>query len=215
MALELALNKNWKSNARMAIFIADAPAHGKNYSDYDFDNYLTNVPERRLIEEMIAEMAEKNIALFCYRISYLTDKMFQLFEKIYKDTKFRIVDKKNSLSDVVVNYSVEVYNEQRKNGNSLFPNNYTTFEKIVIYFKQFIQQRISNNLLLSIFDIIVVLFPNKTSKDNLELNIENFKNHRQKIKYNGGYIEDQHNYEDMNYGRKNNIIFRMRNYCYI
>ena len=29
-----------------------------------FENYITNVPERLLIEDMIAEMAEKNIALF-------------------------------------------------------------------------------------------------------------------------------------------------------
>ena len=66
-ALELALNKNWKSNARMAVFVADAPGHGKNYSDLDeFENYITNVPERFLIEDMVAEMAEKNISLFSY-----------------------------------------------------------------------------------------------------------------------------------------------------
>ena len=83
-ALELALNKNWKSNARMAVFVADAPGHGKNFSDLDeFENYIANVPERFLIEDMVAEMAEKNIALFCYRISYHTDKMFQLFQNIY------------------------------------------------------------------------------------------------------------------------------------
>ena len=68
----------------MAVFVADAPGHGKNYSDLDeFENYITNVPERFLIEDMVAEMAEKNIALFCYRISYHTDKMFQLFQNIY------------------------------------------------------------------------------------------------------------------------------------
>ena len=207
-ALELALNKTWKSNARMAVFVADAPGHGKNYSDYDYDNYLTNVPERKLIEEMIAEMAEKNIALFCYRISYLTDKMFQLFENIYNDTKFnntkfQIVSKKNSLSDVVVNYSVEVYNEQRKSTDSLLPNDYTTYDKIVIYCKQFVQQKISNNLLLSFFDTIEDLIPKiYFLEDNLESNIKNFENHREKIKNNGGYIEDQHNYEDMKYGIK-------------
>ena len=208
-ALELALNKNWKSNARMAVFVADAPGHGKNYNDYDydFDNYLTNVPERRLIEEMIAEMAEKNIALFCYRISNSTDKMFQLFENIYneakfKNTKFQIVSKKNSLSDVVVNYSVEVYNEQRKNTNSLLPNDYTVIDEIETYSKLFVQQKISNNLLLSFFDTLEVLIPKKNFPDNLELNIKNFENHRQKIKSNGGFIEDQHYYEDMNYGQR-------------
>ena len=128
-ALELALNKTWKNNARMAVFVADAPNHGVKYGGfYNDEDLLGDVPERRLIEEMIAEMAEKNIALFCYRISYYTDTMFKLFENIYNDTKsntkFQIVNS-NSLSDVVVNYAVEVYNEQRKNQNQecLLPNN--------------------------------------------------------------------------------------------
>ena len=184
-ALELALNKTWKSNARMAVFVADAPGHGKNYSDYGY--YLANAPERRLIEEMITEMAEKNIALFCYKISYLTDKMFQVFENIYNDkkfnnTKFQIVSNKNSLSDVVINYSVEVYNEQRKNTDSLSSN--------------------SCDALLLFFDGIELLIPKNNYSENLEINIKNFENHRQIIKKNGGYIEDQHNYEDMNYGKK-------------
>ena len=130
-ALELALNKTWKNNARMAVFVADAPNHGIKYGGYEDDeDLLGEVPERRIIEEMIAEMAEENIALFCYRISYNTDKMFKLFENIYNDTKsnntkFQIVNSySNSLSDVVVNYAVEVYNEQRKNQNQecLLPN---------------------------------------------------------------------------------------------
>jgi len=126
-ALELALDKNWKSNARMAVFVADAPGHGEAYSSYD--DYLDDVPERRIIEEMIEEMAEKNIALFCYKISYSTDKMFRIFENIYngtkyKNTKFEIVSKINSLSDVVANYSIKVYNEQRKDTKLPFPNIY-------------------------------------------------------------------------------------------
>ena len=46
-----------------------------------------------------------------------------------------------------------------------------------------------------------MLFPYKSSIDNLEINIKNFEKHRQTIKNNGGYIEDQHNYGDMNYGK--------------
>ena len=210
-ALELALNKNWKSNARMAIFVADAPGHGKNYSDLDeFENYITNVPERFLIEDMVVEMAEKNIALFCYRISNLTDKMFQLFQNIYNDkkynnTKFQIVNKtnkKNSLSDLVVNYSVEVYNEQRKSTSSLLPNNYTIFDKIIMYFNSFVQQKISYKNVLLVIDTLEMVSQNKFYKDNLELNTKNFENHLKTIKNNGGYIEDQYNYGDMNYGKK-------------
>ena len=207
-ALELALNKNWNSNARMAVFVADAPGHGKNYSDLDeFENYITNVPERFLIEDMVAEMAEKNIALFCYRISNLTEKMFQLFQNIYNDkkynnTKFQIVSKTNSLSDVVVNYSVEVYNEQRKSTSPLLPNNYTIFDKIIIYFNSFVQQKISNKNVLLVIDTLERASQNKSYKDNLELNTKNFENHLETIKNNGVYIEEQYNYGDTNYGTK-------------
>ena len=205
-ALELALNKTWKSNARMAVFVADAPGHGNNYSDYD--NVLTNVPERLLIEDSIAEMAEKKIALFCYRISAITDKMFKLFQDIYKNkkynnTKFQIVNKTNSLSDVVINYSVEIYNGQRKT-NSYFlpPDNYTTFEKLKIYLESIIPQKASNDKLLSLIKEIKTPTSIFLSIYNLYKNIKNFENHRETIKKNGGYIEDQHNYEDMYYGIK-------------
>ena len=122
-ALELALKKTWTSNARFAVFVADAPGHGTKYGG-DNDEYKGK-PERRLIEEMIAEMAEENISLFCLRISSGTDTMYKIFEDIYNDRKsdntmFLIVDNNlNSIPfyDVVVNNAISVYYLQRKSEN--------------------------------------------------------------------------------------------------
>ena len=117
-ALELALNKTWKSNAKFAVFIADAPGHGTLYGGDELNSEL--YPPRRLIEEMIAEMAEKSISLFCLKINSYTNKMLQLFEDIYNDvksinTKFVAVSNyETSFSDIVVNNAIDVYYEQRK-----------------------------------------------------------------------------------------------------
>ena len=60
--IERALEKNWKSNARYAILIADAPCHGSKYhSSYIPDIYPDGDPSRRNIEELIKNMAEINI----------------------------------------------------------------------------------------------------------------------------------------------------------
>ena len=124
-ALELALNKTWKSNAKFAVFLADAPGHGKQYGG---DDYEGEQPKRRLIEEMIAEMAENDISLFCLKILDQTDTMYKLFEDIYEAikssyTKFIIEKNKKvensllkqatSFSNVVVDNAILVYYDQR------------------------------------------------------------------------------------------------------
>ena len=123
LAFELALKKTWKNNARLAVFIADAPEHGKKYG---YSDYYGTKPERRDLEEMIIEMAQKGISLFCLRIRRETDIMLKIFQDIYmaekaNNTQFQIVDNKDiSLSKVVIDYAIKVYNEQRiSNDNCL------------------------------------------------------------------------------------------------
>ena len=119
-AFELALNKTWKSNAKFAIFIADAPAHGEQYGG---DDYKESYPKRRPLEDMIIEMEENDISLFCLRISKQTDIMYKLFEDIYDsrksiNTKFIIVDNNEdkvlkasstTFSDYVVLNAINLY----------------------------------------------------------------------------------------------------------
>ena len=126
LAFELALNKTWKNNAKLAVFIADAPEHGEKYGGEEYYSWYYKQPERRDLDQMVEEMAEKGISLFCLRIRKETDIMYKLFQDIYNEkkvnnTQFLIVDNKNiSLSEVVIDYAVKVYNEQRiSNDNCL------------------------------------------------------------------------------------------------
>ena len=126
LALEMALNKTWKSNAKFAVFIGDNPGHGANYSNLDFNRETW--PERRSIEEMIKEMAENGISLFCLNITKRTDKMYSIFEDIYNrtnsnNTKFMIVDESENqlnFSEIVILSAVDVYNTQRMNKRKKF-----------------------------------------------------------------------------------------------
>ena len=66
--LELTLKKSRKSNSRLAILVTDAPAHGVEYVGDKL--YSEIMPERRLIEEMIAEMAEKKYFFILLKVKH-------------------------------------------------------------------------------------------------------------------------------------------------
>ena len=52
---ENALKQDWQAKSRYAIFIADAPCHGKKYHNHEFgdDSYPEGDPKGRLIEKQI------------------------------------------------------------------------------------------------------------------------------------------------------------------
>ena len=118
-ALELALNKTWKSNAKLIALVADAPGHGLKYGGHEVDK---SFPKRREIDEMIMEIFGKGISLFCLNITRKTDIMFQVFQDIYStinpnNANFQIIDNSviTSFTDTVRNYAIKVYSEQRDN----------------------------------------------------------------------------------------------------
>ena len=116
-AMEEANYKNWQNNARFLIFIADCPCHGLKYHNLNKDLYPNGAPNRRNIEELIKELAENNISLFCLKITEYTDKMFNIFSDIYKNynkCEFQVVPMSSGgLTNVVVNSAAEVYVSQR------------------------------------------------------------------------------------------------------
>ena len=65
-AFEMVLNKTWRSNARFAMLVADSPCHGKNcyYGKYNGD-YPNGVQSQRNISDLVEELAENKISLFC------------------------------------------------------------------------------------------------------------------------------------------------------
>ena len=121
-AMEMALNKDWKSNARFITFVADYPCHGSKYHNISTDKYLNPPENRRDIEELIKELAANNISLFCMKITQYTDIMFNIFSNIYKNyinCEFKVVpmNSEKSLDDFVVNSAVDVYVSQRNMDN--------------------------------------------------------------------------------------------------
>ena len=117
-ALERALDKNWKNSARFTILVADYPCHGTKYHTINTDKYPNGVPSRKEISQLVRELAENNISLYCMRITQLTDIMFEEFEKIYNnfdECEFRVVplNSEQSLSNIVVDSAAEVYVNQR------------------------------------------------------------------------------------------------------
>ena len=122
-AMEQALDKDWKSNARFLVFVADYPNHGIKYNNFSSaqDDYPNGIPGRKDLEELIKELAENNISLFCMEITSHTDKMFNIFQTIYNNytkCQFKKVSMNNdasSFSGVVVENAVLIYKEQRNN----------------------------------------------------------------------------------------------------
>ena len=119
-AFEMALNKTWKSNARFAMLIADAPCHGKIcYYGYYNDDYSNGVPGQRNITDIVEELADNKISLFCLRIWGDTERMFNMFKNIYKKHKnigfniFSKTDIEQDFIDLIVESASEVYENQR------------------------------------------------------------------------------------------------------
>ena len=116
--IEMALKKDWKSNARFAILVTDFPCHGIKYSLNTHDIYPNGNPNRRNIEVLINELAEHQISLFCIKVTSYTDKMFEIFNTIYNSyekCKFKVIPLKSetNFTQVVVESSADIYMNQR------------------------------------------------------------------------------------------------------
>jgi len=82
-ALNQALKQDWRQSSRYAVLVTDAPCHGKKYHGLS-DNYPSGDPTGLHIEKLVAQFAEKKIALSAIKITRYTDIMFDIFQKVYK-----------------------------------------------------------------------------------------------------------------------------------
>ena len=119
-AFEKALNKNWESNAKFAILTTDAPCHGLKYHGHEeYDDYPEGIPGRKDIEESLKELCDKNICLFCIKLTDKTDMMFDIFKNIYlknnkKDYFFMDeIHNAENLNKIILAKCKEVYKMQR------------------------------------------------------------------------------------------------------
>lgn len=92
--LHAGLNMTWRSNARYAILIADAPGHGSKYHEKDVeDDYPEGDPNGYVLEELMRDYAKKNINLCLTKIDDYTDKMFKAMKEAYNKESQKTADK--------------------------------------------------------------------------------------------------------------------------
>ena len=92
--LNAGLNMTWRSNARYAILIADAPGHGTQYHDKDVeDDYPKGDPNGLVLEEIMRQYVKKNINLCLCRIDDYTDIMFSAMKKAYDQESQKSTEK--------------------------------------------------------------------------------------------------------------------------
>ena len=111
--LELALNKTWKSNTKLAIFVTD-PSNKANGTDYSV--FLS-----RNIEEETSQLTKESISLLCLINKNIQNGIFTAINRVYDEKKydntlFEIIDfnsNNNSLIEIINNYTSQVYLEQR------------------------------------------------------------------------------------------------------
>ena len=103
--LNAGLKMNWRSNARYAILIADAPGHGNQYHDNEVqDDYGNGDPNGLVIEDLMEKYVDNNINLCLTKIDDYTDIMF---DKMMQAYKLRSAQSKDKPKIEVINYDEE------------------------------------------------------------------------------------------------------------
>ena len=125
------LNMSWRSNARYAVLIADAPGHGKQYHEDDVeDDYKNGDPNGHGLEDLMRDFAKKNINLCLTRIDDYTDKMYKKMIEAYQKDSQKTKDKptiavieydseddkkdKKKMGDLVAKTAIDIYNQYSK-----------------------------------------------------------------------------------------------------
>lgn len=147
---EAALKQDWKSNAKYALLITDAPCHGKKYHDVD-DSYKEGDPKGRDPEKQLIELAGKGVNVYGVKITKITDKMFSIFSDAYQSIAKKpmpLADLGNSvgsfgffvantvtatLSSSVVNSDVSFIKRALREMKELKKNNVLTVEQQVAH----------------------------------------------------------------------------------
>ena len=86
--LEKVLNLAWKSNIKMLIHVADAPAHGTEYHDMGEGADTCWTPGKGPDPaEMMTQLAQKRLAYYFFKINNSTDKTFAKLKVAHKNSR--------------------------------------------------------------------------------------------------------------------------------
>ena len=80
----------WQAKTRVAFFICDAPAHGRQYhNEADlYDTKPNGHPSGTTLEQTMHQLIQLQVHLTCIKLTKHTDKMFEVMAKSYNNDKF-------------------------------------------------------------------------------------------------------------------------------
>jgi len=85
--LRKALDLSWSSlddSVKLAVFIADAPAHGKKYyAGHKHDDFPEGNPAGLILEDMMKEMSDREILVSLYQLNNDNETMYDIMKKAH------------------------------------------------------------------------------------------------------------------------------------
>lgn len=81
----LGLEQDWKSTAKYAIFVGDAPCHGRDFHEMSRDDYPNGDPIGLDLLNIIEQYAERDICLYAVKITEHTNIMYDKINSKYKE----------------------------------------------------------------------------------------------------------------------------------
>lgn len=93
-ALEMSLNKSWKSELKCVVFVTDSACHGYEYNMFKkkenvVDDYPEGDPLKRDIKSFIYRLASLNINFFAVKLNEYSKHMYKIFGEKYKECKYK------------------------------------------------------------------------------------------------------------------------------
>lgn len=87
-AIKMGVAKSWKSEMRCAVFITDSPCHGEKYHKMkNSDDYPNGDPSGLDIEQLVYDLASKNVFVFAFELTEHTSIMYKKFKLIFEKCK--------------------------------------------------------------------------------------------------------------------------------
>ena len=83
---------DWEAKTRVAFFICDAPAHGRQYHNETdlYDTKPNGHPSGTTLEQTMLQLVQLQVHLTCIKLTKHTDKMFEVMANTYNNDEFTL-----------------------------------------------------------------------------------------------------------------------------
>ena len=99
--IKTCLNLDWSENSvKQVIMITDSVCHGTKYqNNYCADQFPQGSPDNLVLEQLVAELYNKNIELTAIRFNKQTDKMLQIMKECHPRLKIENMEEELKFPD--------------------------------------------------------------------------------------------------------------------